>query len=162
SPDNKVMLKSAIGAANLSGLNAADRAFDGFDQQPFVLNSVDPRLMLLGYSGVYQDADPTAANGFAGDVITNITANVGAPAGTVSALAYGGRRGGTGFTNVALVGTTSGQLFFCGETGSAFTNVTAQLGGGGAIASIAVDPQDWRKVYVIKGNQVLFTPNITA
>src|SRR5262249_22166090 len=146
SPDNKVMLKSATGAANLSGLNVADRTFSlsgQFDQMPFVLNSVDPRLMLLGYNGVYQDADPTAANGFDGDVITNITGNVATLTGRVSVLAYGGQRGGTGFTNVALVGTTTGHLFFRGEAGSAFTNVTAHLGGEGPIAGIALDPQDW-------------------
>jgi uncharacterized repeat protein (TIGR01451 family) len=165
SPSNEVMLKSAIGAANLSGLNAADQAVantGGFDQNPFVLNSVDPRRMLLGFNGLYEDADPSAANGFAGDVITNITANLPAALnGPVTALAYGGRRNGSGLSNVAFVGTTSGQLFFRGETGSAFTNVSAQLGSTTTINRIAVDPQDWRRVYVVTGNRVLFTANIT-
>jgi hypothetical protein len=163
-PSNAVLLKSAIGAANLSGLNAADQAIansGNFNLAPFVLNSQDPRLMLLGFNGVYEDADPTAANGFAGDVITDITANVGALTGTVSTLAYGGKRGGTGFTNVAFVGTTSGQLFFRGEAGSAFTDVSAQLGSVDTIDSIALDPQDWRRVYVVTGNKVYFTANIT-
>src|SRR5262249_50756915 len=43
--------------------------------------------------------------------------------GGVSALAYGGQRGGAGFTNVALVGTGTGPLFFRGETGSAFSHL---------------------------------------
>src|SRR5205807_169597 len=54
-PSNAVTLKSAIGAANFSGLNAADQAFStsgNFSMAPFVLNSVDPRLMLLGFNGV--------------------------------------------------------------------------------------------------------------
>ena len=163
-PSNAVLLKSAIGAANLSGLNAADLAFansGGFNLQPYFLNTVDPRQMLLGFNGVYEDADTTAANGFAGDVITNITANVGALTGQVTALVYGGQRGGTGFTNVAMVGTVTGQLFFRGEAGAAFANVTAALGSANPIDSIAVDTLDWRKVYVVTGNQVFFTADIT-
>ena len=168
-----VMLKSAIGAATLSGLTAADAGFNSFLPIPYVLNSVDPRQMLLGFSSLYEDADTSAANGFAGDVITNITANapglggnVNSGVGLVSALVYGGRRAATGFTNVALVGTTSGQLFFRGEAGAAFTEVdgagVGQLGGGSAVVnSIATDPQDWRRVFVVKNNQVWFTANIT-
>lgn len=163
-PSNVVMLKSAIGAANLSGLTPADRAAatgGDFIKAPFALNSVDPRLMLLGFNDVYEDADPTTANGFAGDVITDISANVDTLTGTVIALAYGGQRGGTGFSNVAFVGTTSGQLFFRGEAGAAFTDVTAQLGSTTTINSIALDPQDWRRVYVVTGNRVFFTADIT-
>src|SRR5262249_49167600 len=89
---NSVMLKSAIGAADRSGLNAADAAFNNFNLIPFTLNSVDQRMMLLGFNGLYEDADTNAANGFAGDVITNISANVpGLGAGLVSAVAYGGQ-----------------------------------------------------------------------
>ncbi len=163
-PSNKVLLKSAIGAANLSGLNAADQAFastGGFDQHPFVLDSVNPQQMLLGYTGVYEDANTSPANGLAGDVITNITANVGTLTGTVSALAYGGKRAGTSYANVAFVGTRSGQLFFRGETGASFTNVTAQLGSFSTINSIALDPADWQRVYVVTNNRLYFTANVT-
>jgi hypothetical protein len=160
-----VMLKSAIGAANRSGLNAADVGFtnsiNNFSLMPFVLNSVDQRMMLLGFNGLYEDADTNPANGFAGDVITNITANAPGLGGLVSALAYGGFRAGTGFTNVAVVGTSSGQLWFRGETGTAFTNITAQIGTGAVIDSIALDPKDWRRVFVESNNQVFFTSNIT-
>ncbi len=163
-PSNSVLLKSSIGAANLSGLNTADRAFaaeGGFSAHPFVLDSVDPQQMLLGYTGVYEDADTNPANGLAGDVITNITANVGTLTGTVSALAYGGVRAGTSHANVAFVGTTSGQLFYRGETGALFTNVSAQLGSNSTINSIALDPADWRRVYVVTNNRLYFTGNIT-
>jgi hypothetical protein len=161
---NSVLLKSAIGANNLSGLNAADQAFGtggSFSMAPFTLNSVDPRLMLLGFNGVYEDADTTAANGFAGDVVTDITANLSGLTGLVSALVYGGRRGGSGFTNVAIVGSTNGEVYFRGEAGAAFTNVSASIGSANPIDSIAVDPQDWRKVYVVTGNQVFSTTDIT-
>ncbi|HMF16029.1 MAG TPA: hypothetical protein VKE98_02430 [Gemmataceae bacterium] len=118
-------------------------------------------MMLLGFNGVYEDADTNSANGFAGDVITNISSNLVGMNGRVSALAYGGRRAGMPFANVAFVGTTTGRLFFRGETGSLFTNVTAQLGSTSAINSIALDPADWRRVYVATNNRLYFTPNIS-
>jgi len=165
SPSNQVLLKSALGAANLSGItNAQDQSVvtkNQFNLIPFALNSVDPRQMLIGLNGVYEDADTSAANGFAGDVITTITGNVGALTGVVTALVYGGQRGGTGFTNVALIGTVTGQLFFRGESGAAFTDVSAQLGTTNSIQSIAVSPRDWRQVYVVTTNQVFFTANIS-
>ncbi|MFO0843987.1 MAG: hypothetical protein U0797_16575 [Gemmataceae bacterium] len=173
SPANGVLLKSAIGGANLSGLNAADAGFDGFLFQPFALNSVDPRLMLAGFTGVYEDADPDPANGFAGDVITNISAdvpnlngNIPAQTGLIYAMAYGGFRAGAGYTNVAVMGSTTGQLWVRGETGAAFTDVSdgdpGDLGGGtGQVWSVAVDPADWRRVYVVKGDQLWFTPDVT-
>lgn len=156
-----VMLKTAIGAAANSGLNASDQAFNNFLPIPYVLNSVDPRMMLLGFSGIYEDADTNAANGFAGDVITNISTNLTGLNGTATALAYGGQRGGTGYTSVAFVGTNTGGLWFRGETGTAFTNISASIGTGQPIESIALNPQDWRKVYVVANNKVFFTNDVT-
>ena len=136
--------------------------------------------MLVGDSGLYEDNDPTTANGLAGDVIAQDTVTTAMMAGGAttytitlsgttltggfSALAYGGFRAGTGFTNVAVVGTGSGQLFFRGESGAAFTDVSAALtaaGRTGGISAIALDPQDWRRVFVTDGNGVFFTSDIT-
>jgi hypothetical protein len=128
SPNNRVLLKNSVGGANLSGLTPLDQSGAFFSRAPFVLNSVNPSMMLLGLNGVYEDADPSAANGYAGDVIANITTDVGGLKGTVSALAYGGRRGGTPFTNVAFVGTNQGQLLYRGP--SAASPWTPRTGGG--------------------------------
>jgi hypothetical protein len=165
----RVGFRSSIGAANLTGLNAADQAFaasGAFSQVPFALNSQDPTRMLIGFNGVYEDAGASvAAGGAAGDVISDITSNLAGLSGKVSAVAYGGQRAGTGFTNVALVGSTSGQLYFRGETGSTFTRVdgagAGQLGGSGKLWSVALDPNDWRHVFVVKGNQLFETKDIT-
>jgi hypothetical protein len=154
----EVLFKAAVGDPQFSGLHYGDQNASFGDN--YVLNAIDPRLMLLGANGVYEDADPSAANGFAGDVITEITANL--PGffgnGTVSALAYGGSRDGTGYTNVAFVGTNSGQLFFRGESGATFTLADTFSSG---ITSIAVDPRDWRRVYVIAGNRLEMTNDVT-
>src|SRR5262249_4860277 len=45
--------------------------------------------------------------------------------------------------------------------GSAFTDVSDQLGSTDNIDSIALDPQDWRRVYVVTGDKVYFTANVT-
>ncbi len=160
-----VGLRSTFGGVDLSGLNAADAGYTGFDFIPYVLNATDPRMMLIGYTGLYEDADTSGANGFAGDVITDITANLTGLSNNIFSLAYGGFRNGMAQANVAIVGTRAGQLFFRGESGSAFTNVSdggvGELSGGGDVNDIAVDPDDWRQVYVVKNNQVWFTPNIT-
>src|SRR5262249_4051539 len=102
---DNVLLKTALGANNLSGLNAADQGAAA-NLNVFVLNAIDPRLMMIGANGVYEDNNPS---GNAGDVIANVT-----PAGMfgfVRAIAYGGRRGGTNFTQIAYVATQSGELF---------------------------------------------------
>jgi hypothetical protein len=169
---NDVLFKSAPGAANLSGLNAAGPDRTDAGNHPFVLDSVDPRRMLYGGFGVYEDAGTNPADGFAGDVVTDITGTVGPVtagtgelvAGPVTALAYGGQRAGTAEPNVAFVGAFDGHLFFRGESGASFTDATGGLGttaSGHPVSSIALDPKDWRRVYVVKDNQLWFTPDVT-
>jgi hypothetical protein len=145
----QVMLAAAgTPGTALSGLNPTDRTA-GAGLNPFVLNSIDPRLMLIGATGLYEDNN-TAGN--AGDIIANIT-----PAGMtgfVRALAYGGRRAGTDYTQIAWVGTQNGQLFVRGETGGFVARAT---GGVGQISDIVLDPDDWRTAYVLQGNGVYMT-----
>ncbi len=176
----QVGLRSSFGAANFSGLATLDQNLaksSGFNFTPFAVNNVEaggPGMMLLGSNGLYEDNGTNRVSGqLAGDVIAELTTETG-PAtsptialsgttltGQFSALAYGGTFGGSAFTNVAVVGTNSGQLFFRGQTGSTFTNVAASLVGSGGITSIALDQQDWRHVYVIQGNKVETTADIT-
>ncbi len=161
----QVGLRSSFGSPDLSGLQTADSSITTFTGIRFELNSTDPRRMILGLNGVYEDADTNPANGLAGDVITDITANLPGFSGTASAFAYGGRRAGADQANVAYVGTSNGQLFFRGEAGAAFTDVTGagtgQLPAGGRIQDIAVDPEDWRRVYVLRGTEVWLSNDVT-
>jgi len=152
----QVRLASTAAGDALSGLLAQDREVR-FTLVPYVLNAADPRLMMLGSSGLYEDADTDAANGLAGDVVTRITGNGFAPdAGAkVSAIAYGGRRNGAGQTNVAYVGLSSGELFVRGETGATFTS--RPVGGSGPIRDIVLDPDDWRTAYVVRETGVFMT-----
>src|SRR5262249_47046684 len=52
---DSVLFKSAPGAADNSGLNSVDRG--DASRRPFVLDSVDPRRLVYGAFGVYEDAD---------------------------------------------------------------------------------------------------------
>jgi hypothetical protein len=150
-----VHLRSAINAPDRSGLRPEDANFENFDLIPYVLNTVDPRLMLIGYNFLYEDNDPNPANGLAGDVIQLVGPR---PLGRISALVYGGRLDGKDEAQVAFAGTTLGQLLFRGPQGG-FRGVA--VGGVGPIRSIVVDPQDWRRVWVIRGDLVWFTPDVT-
>jgi hypothetical protein len=155
----QVGLRSSFAAADLSGLNGADAGTSGFVLTPFTLNTVDPRMLLVGRNGLYEDNDTAGANGLAGDVIVEITANLpGGGSGTVFSMVYGGVRGGVGYTNGAIVGTSSGRVYFRGETGTAFTQ---ELATGSRIDDIAVDPNDYRRVFVVSGNEVWMTEDIT-
>jgi len=148
---SRVMLAAAATpAVALSGLTAADQGINAA-LIPFVLNSVDARLMLLGANSLYEDNN-TAGN--AGDIVANIT-----PAGMtgfVRALAYGGSRAGVDYSQIAWVGTQNGELFVRGETGGFNPRAT---GGAGQISDIVLDPDDWRTAYVLQGNGVFMTTN---
>ena len=158
-PANDVGLKlagSVTPAVQFSGLNAADKASANpaattSENDPFVLNTNNPTRILIGRTGLYEGSGPNT-----GDIIADITP---AGMGTASALIYGGFRAGAAQPNIIVVGDSAGQLNFRGESGAAFTAVAGP--GAGAITSLAVDPQDWRRVYVVQGSNVYVTADIT-
>ena len=120
-------------------------------QSRFVLNLVDPRQAMLAITDkLYEDNDPA---GNAGDVVAKVT-----PAGLtgfVSSITYGGRQNGLNLARIAYVGTDSGQLFLRGAAGG-FNALTVP--GKGAIRSVAVDPDNWRNAFVLRGSTELLDP----
>lgn len=144
-------------AVQFSGLNPADKASANpnaatAENDPFVLNTNDPTRILIGRTGLYEGSGPNT-----GDIIADITP---AGMGTATALIYGGFRAGAARPNIVIVGDGNGQLDFRGEAGAAFTPVAGP--GTGAITALAVDPQDWRRVYVVEGSNVYVTADITS
>ena len=146
------------------GLNANDLAFAVSGQFnnfiPVETNPFAANALLFGRAGVYESSNQ-------GDVITDLTAAGNLPgfAGFARSMEYGGMRAGVAQPNVAYVGTTAGQLYVRGESGAAFTLLsgagTGQLPLGQSIVDIVADPQDWRRVYVIRGTQVWTSNNVT-
>jgi hypothetical protein len=128
-----------------SGLNKADYSLvGGVAYIPFVLDSADPQWLLIGFNGLYISTDQ-------GDHITEVTPS--SVSGQFTALAFGGMAGSTANANVAVAGTTGGQLFVSvnansgGNPGATFNLATTFSGSG--VRSIAFDPSDWHTVYIV-------------
>ena len=138
----------------LSGLIAADQINADFLTFKYVLNEVDPSLMLLGVSKIYEDGNSA---GLAGDTITNITPATNFK-GNVSTLAYGGTRLGVTSPEVAFVGTSAGQLWIRGAGAATFTNRSVP-GAVGEVRDVVVDKDDWQTAYVLQDSRIFMTTN---
>ena len=145
-----------------SALSAGEQF--SFGVNIFSINNVDGNLLMLGFDDVnrlYEDADP---DGLAGDTVTDITPT--GMQGTTEAIVYGGFENGVGIPQIAYVGTDAGELFVRGATGG-FSAVAAP--GTGSFFDIEIDPDDWRSVYILRGdtgerggNQIYFSSDAGA
>ncbi len=153
---SEVILFRAPGdPAYLSGLDDADKnqGLTVFSAK-IVTNSVDARLLMLGNAKLYEDANPA---GPAGDTIAKVT-----PTGTkglITSIVYGGRQSGINIVRIAYVGTEGGQLFLRGPA-DGFRELTVP--GTGQVRQVVTDPDDFRRVYVLRGNEIFFSTNAGA
>ena len=110
--------------------------------QKFVLDSVDPKRMMLGTNVIYESLNQ-------GDLLTrpNSINNVG----RVTALAYGGKLNGDANADVAYVGTAgdpNGNRLFLRQTkDGAFNPVKGYTGA--TPRGIVLDPSNWKTAYII-------------
>lgn len=158
-----------------SGLNSIDRApvmnpdgtpalnSDGSQQYQFrsgtyVLNNLPdstslagkPSRMMVGSNGLYESQD-------GGSTINEITVtdpSTNAAVTDVHSIAYGAREDGVARPDVAYVGMGAG-LWLRGPRGGAFTPVTSYPGG--SVTHVAVDPDDWKRAYVVDESHVYRT-----
>jgi hypothetical protein len=128
-----------------SGLDSSDASFTGFASIPFVLDTVNPQHLLIGLNGLYESADQ-------GDVIQEVM-SLGTSTATFTALAYGGTSGGKDNPDVAFAGTSAGQVFVRTQLAPggnpANFNLAVNFGSDQVVRSIALDPGDWHKAYVV-------------
>ena len=111
---------------------------------PYVLNAISSNRMLLGTSILYESYND-------GDSLTPLGSMGGSP---ITALAYGGRSGGVANAEVAWVG--AGATLNLRTTAGGPFSATAYAGGN--IVDIAIDPDEWKKAYVIdNAGQVFMT-----
>jgi hypothetical protein len=106
---------------------------------PYVLNRVDPRRMLIGTANIYESPNQ-------GDSLYNLVA----ANKFITALAYGGWLNGVAAPDVFYVGTAgAGQplLLHRGAGARGIAPLTAYPGGG--VNDLAMDAQDVRRVYVV-------------
>ena len=122
------------------------------------LNANDPRRALYGTTEVYEDSDPI---GSTGNIVNRVTPLGMIGSGQrVSAIAYGGKREGATFNQIAFVGTSGGVLWRRGEFGVNWTNLG--LPGSGTVEDVVLDPDDWRHAFAVRGNNVYETTNADA
>jgi hypothetical protein len=138
---------------NLGGIPLSEVAPFGF-VNPYVLNNIDPRRMLVGSSvsgAIFESTDR-------GDDFIQIRGNFISPGGRISAMAYGGTANGVANPDLALVGTDNaggGGFFLLLRTtaGGPFNPVLAYaLAGGATPSSIVLDPTNWHTVYITDVN----------
>ncbi|HEV8293422.1 MAG TPA: hypothetical protein VGP94_15905, partial [Tepidisphaeraceae bacterium] len=125
----------------LSGLNGTDSGFTGFSVFPFEANRFDGTRIVIGGNGLYESTD-------SGDNLTVL--NAGGNTG-VNTIAYGGMLGGVPNEDVLYV-AVGGQLFLRSTNGGALNQLTNYPGG--TPKDIAMDPDNWQRVYVVSSSGV--------
>jgi hypothetical protein len=118
------------------------------------LNTNNRTRAVYGLNAVYEDSDPNGVTGF---IVSTVTPP--GMTGQVRSMAYGGKRAGTNFNQILLVGTNTGQLWVRGEFGVTFNNFAP---GTGEVTDIELDPDDWRHMFVAQGGRVYESVNAGA
>lgn len=129
----------------------------------FELNSVAPERLVTGGTGtspVYELLNAATAPNAAGATWQAIP--VGAGFTTVndvngSAFTVGGRLGGMDNPEVLVVGSGSGV--FVRSTAGGTLTATPTAFPGGSVRDIALDPENWRHMFVIDGSGVYESPD---
>jgi hypothetical protein len=110
--------------------------------QPYVLNQIDPRRLLIGTQNIYESLDM-------GDTLNNLGpagATVGDETNTGSSpMTYGSRLNGAAFPDVFYVGAGN-TIVHRVTAGSALTTLTYP---GDIVRGIVMDPQNYKRVFVL-------------
>lgn len=146
--NNNFLGVADVGLLILNGPNAGNKLTKANDPdirfyQPYVLNNVDPKRMLIGTSTIYESLDN-------GDTLQDLLFPLGQ---FTAALTYGGRINGVDVPDVFYLGTTTQggnyafpQIVHRVNINGPITVLTNYPGN--SVTSIAMDPQNYRHVYV--------------
>ncbi|MDP9005249.1 MAG: hypothetical protein M3N12_10735, partial [Verrucomicrobiota bacterium] len=127
-----------------AGANQTLMQFDKTIQftQPYVLNQIDPRRLLIGTSNIYESLDM-------GETLNNLGAagaTVGDETNTGSSpMTYGSRFNGAAFPDVFYVGAGN-RIVHRVTAGGALTTLTYP---GDIVRGIVMDPQNYKRVFVL-------------
>lgn len=167
---DQLLLRATGSGVDFSGLESTspdvpDSAFEGSRFESLI--PVEPNRftaggLLIARRALYESSD-------SGDTITQVALPGKSDTDVIRKLVYGGVRAGTNEPNIFWAGTNSGRLYIRDQAGTV-TDRTAALAavipgsspGVHIIKGIAVDPQDWHRAWVIKGNQVAMTTDAGA
>ncbi|HEY7326325.1 MAG TPA: hypothetical protein VH592_01700 [Gemmataceae bacterium] len=144
-PLNQVDLASSLTPTQLgSGLSAADMDASEGSYIPFALDAAQPNWLVIGFNDLYLSTDQ-------GDTITQVTPM--SVSGQFTATAFGGTPGGSTNPNVAVAGTSMGQIFVSvnanagGNAGGTFN--LAETIPNSVVRSIAFDAGNWQTLYIV-------------
>ena len=171
---------------SVAGTGSSPMSLSAFDNtvqfvQPYVFNTVSTRpRLLIGTEWLYESEASDDAGAGLGNTLTllgsdpialsggrfrrpNSLGRVGAV--KANAMVYGGMQGGAAMPDIGWVGTDgspSGRQLWVRQAGknTGFKAVHSwnTKGGNRAVVAIAVDPIDWRHVYVLDSNfQIWFS-----
>ena len=106
--------------------------------QPYELNAIDPRRMLIGTASIYESSNQ-------GDSLTNL----GFTGGFITSLVYGGRYRGVDNPGLYYVSTTNGaaKILYRSGDGQGQQNLTSYPGL--TVRDMVVDPQNSRRLFVL-------------
>ncbi len=137
---------------------------------PFITNDVVAGRLLIGTTSVYESTDL----GRTLSLLRTTTGSASTNIGEVRAMVYGGRQSDTDRPNVIWAGTDPGSdstpaanrhaLWLRGATGAVggklapVKSYTSEVKT--AVLDIAVDPEDWRRVFVLDAEgHIWYSPN---
>jgi hypothetical protein len=150
---------TAVGAPAGAGLMitagaGAGQTLNAFDTtiqftQPYALNQIDPRRILIGTTNIYESLDM-------GDTLSNLgpagaTTGDGTNTGS-SPLTYGSRLNGAAMPDVFYVGAGN-QIIHRVTIGNPLTTITYP---GDVVRGIVMDPQNYKRVFVLDSANKVF------
>jgi hypothetical protein len=159
--NNNFVSDSLIGLNIVAGPGAGQNLlnFDPFVQfyNPIAVNTVDSSRLLIGTAGLYESFDR-------GDTLTNLNYFNGSFVGGTSffnlgygqPMAYGGHLGGVGNPDVIWAGIGN-QVVYREHLGDPLQAVPGYQGD--YVETIAVDPQNYRHIFVVDGSSQVWTSN---
>ena len=159
--DDRIQIGLRSGSAGkvLSGLSGQDRNA-GYTDIPFVVNTIENTRMLIGSYNLYESINTNLLAAPPNRVfpLENIrqidpVAGAGIPdRDRISALVYGGRSGGVDNAELVIAARSNSLLIWttprpaAGQMPPALVRTDPNMA---KILDIAVDPDNWRNVYVI-------------
>ena len=111
---------------------------------PFVLNAINPRRMLIGTQNIYESMD----RGDTLNLLTNTFSNIGNGISEVP-MSYGSRSNGVVMEDAFYVGSAA-KVYHRARLGNPVIRLTTYPGG--LVRGVVMDVQDYRNVYVLDEN----------
>lgn len=140
-----------------SGLHAQDQGLDGFRLFPFAVNTVEPASLVIGANAIYESRDFGASVTIAGQPRRGRM---------VDAIAYGSRNPQDGSDRAGVIYAARGNelglrsAFTANWTHRFISDTLFSARGDSIIRDLVIDPDNWRRAYMVTRNRVYRIENV--